>query len=612
MKFTTTLLSCFVAGILSCATATYAEVAPLSVQGNQVLAGGKSIALEGMSLHWANTGFGAEKWHTAETVKKMKTDFNADIVRTGLSIGLDGGYDRGWTNEMARIDAVIQAAIDNDMYVIVAINAHIYRLYWSTPTEFFFQIAKKWGGYPNVIYEIYNEQPCWFDVCETSYPNIWFSVEPYATTLAQNIRHIDPDNLIIVGLPKSLQNFQSVLQKKVNVRNVAYGMHFYANSHRQPQRDALQAALNGGLALFATEWSATDASGDGVLDKTEANKWIDFLRTNKISHTGTAYHVSALSSSYLNSDGALKESGQYIKSVLANRTALPNDSTTPPTCAVHPFPTFVEAENYCTMSGVQTENTGDTGGGKNVGWIDFGDSMTYEINVPASGQYKISYRVAAKIESGFFEIRSGAQTVGTMQFAATGDWQSWKTVSHLVNLPAGKQTLTIKALSAGWNLNWLRIELGFSDSSSGAHSSGGSTSSAGSLTPIATVQAENYSAMSGIQVENTSDAEGGKNVGWIDSGDWLSYGNTPINIPTTGIYEIEFRVASLTNGGNFNFEEAGGTPVHTSITFPATGGWQTWVSVKKRITLTAGTHKFGLKANSSGFNINWFKISKVN
>jgi endoglucanase len=606
MKFTTTLLCSLVAGILSCATTSYAEVAPLSVQGNQVLVGGKSIALEGMSLHWANTGFGAEKWHTAETVKKMKTDFNADIVRTGLSIGLDGGYDRGWTNEMARIDTVIQAAIDNNMYVAVGYNAHIYRLYWSTPTEFFFQIARKWGGYPNVIYEIYNEQLCWFNICHPSYPDIWYSVEPYATTLAQNIRFVDPDNLIIVGLPKSLQNFQSVLQKKVNVRNVAYGMHFYANSHRQTQRDALQAALNSGLPLFATEWSATDTSGDGALDKTEADKWINFLRSNKISHTGLAYHDSALSSSYLNGDGSLKESGHYIKSVLANPISLPNDdSTPPPTCPRYTFPTFIEAEYFCTMSGVQTENTSDAGGGKNVGWIDFGDSMSYQIEVPTAGKFKISYRVAGMSESGFIQLNSGAQSLGTLQFAATGNWQAWQTVSHEVNLPAGKQTLTIKALSGGWNLGWFKAEpvltipCTFLDCPE-------------KLTPIATIEAEAYSAMSGIQVENASDAGAGKNVGWIDSGDWLSYSNTPINIPATGIYEIEFRVASLTNGGNFNFEEAGGSPVHTSITFPATGGWQTWVSVKKRITLTAGTHKFGLKANSSGFNINWFKISKVN
>ncbi len=202
-------------------------------------------------------------------------------------------------------------------------------------------------------------------------------------------------------------------------------------------------------------------------------------------------------------------------------------------------------------------------------------------------------------------LNSAAQSLGTLQFAATGNWQAWQTVSHEVNLPAGKQTLTIKALSGGWNLGWFKAEpvltipCTYLDCPE-------------KLTPIATIEAEAYSAMSGIQVENASDAGAGKNVGWIDSGDWLSYSNTPITIPETGIYEIEFRVASLTNGGNFNFEEAGGSPVHTSITFPATGGWQTWASVKKRVTLTAGTHKFGIKANSSGFNINWFKLRKVN
>ena len=37
------------------------------------------------------------------------------------------------------------------------------------------------------------------------------------------------------------------------------------------------------------------------------------------------------------------------------------------------------------MSGVQTENTADTGGGLNVGFIDFNDWLEYEITVPSSG-----------------------------------------------------------------------------------------------------------------------------------------------------------------------------------------------------------------------------------
>ena len=69
---------------------------------------------------------------------------------------------------------------------------------------------------------------------------------------------------------------------------------------------------------------------------------------------------------------------------------------------------------------------------------------------------------------------------------------------------------------------------------------------------IATLQAESYSQMSGIQTQTTSDTGGGLNVGWIDVNDWMSYQNTPVTIPATGTYRIEYRVASQNGIRNMN------------------------------------------------------------
>jgi hypothetical protein len=49
------------------------------------------------------------------------------------------------------------------------------------------------------------------------------------------------------------------------------------------------------------------------------------------------------------------------------------------------LPGKIEGEDFSDMSGVQTENTSDAGGGLNVGWIDDGDWMDYQINVLSSG-----------------------------------------------------------------------------------------------------------------------------------------------------------------------------------------------------------------------------------
>ena len=127
----------------------------------------------------------------------------------------------------------------------------------------------------------------------------------------------------------------------------------------------------------------------------------------------------------------------------------------------------------------------------------------------------------------------------------------------------------------------------------------------------ATLQAEAYSHMNGVQLENTSDTGGGQNVGWIDANDWMAYSNSPVNITTSGAYDIEYRYASPSGGGNITFEEAGGTPSFGSITLPSTGGWQTWATIKQRVTLSAGVHRFGIKVNAGGFNLNWFRIVPV-
>jgi hypothetical protein len=141
-------------------------------------------------------------------------------------------------------------------------------------------------------------------------------------------------------------------------------------------------------------------------------------------------------------------------------------------------------------------------------------------------------------------------------------------------------------------------------------SSSSSSSSSNSQAPLATVQAESYGYMSGVQTETTSDTGGGLNLGYIDTGDWMSYDTTSITLPATGSYIIEFRVASATGGGVLGFEESGGTPSYALVAIPNTGGWQNWTTVRTTVTLTAGVHKFGIKANVGGWNLNWFRITR--
>ncbi|MDF2192119.1 carbohydrate-binding protein [Paraflavitalea sp. CAU 1676] len=136
---------------------------------------------------------------------------------------------------------------------------------------------------------------------------------------------------------------------------------------------------------------------------------------------------------------------------------------------------------------------------------------------------------------------------------------------------------------------------------------GSSTTCTGTYNAVpATIQAEAYCAMSGIQTEACTDAGGGQDVGYIDAGDWLGY---RINVPTAGSYTIQYRIASQSGGGNIRLERFGGGTVFGTLAVPSTGGWQTWQTISHTVTLPAGQQEIGLAAVAGGFNLNWISIT---
>jgi hypothetical protein len=120
-----------------------------------------------------------------------------------------------------------------------------------------------------------------------------------------------------------------------------------------------------------------------------------------------------------------------------------------------------------------------------------------------------------------------------------------------------------------------------------------------------TVQAESYSAMNGIQTENTTDAGGGQNVGWIDANDWMDYS---VNVSTAGSYTVSFRVASGGAGGQLQLRNSGGTALAT-VSVTGTGGWQTWTTLTATANLSAGTQTLRLYAVGGGYNVNWVQFA---
>ena len=280
-------------------------------------------------------------------------------------------------------------------------------------------------------------------------------------------------------------------------------------------------------------------------------------------------------------------------------------------------PAVMEAEEYASSSGTALETTYDTGGGSNVKSIDAGDYVNFSninVNLPSTGTYVISYRVSS-VDGGSISFNNeGSRTtnIDTITVPKTGGAQTWVTVQRTVSLKSGAHYFSIKGVSGSVNLNWIKIEAAGTSSSSTSSSASSTPPTAASTNPTVlspiTIQAENYSAMSGVYNEATTDVGGGQDTGNINTGDWMKYANTNVTIPVTGVYKVTYRVASLSAGGTLALTELATGAVLNTVSILVTGGWQNWVDVTSTVTLSAGNHTFGLKATAGGFNVNWFRI----
>ncbi|MEJ2056028.1 MAG: glycoside hydrolase family 3 C-terminal domain-containing protein, partial [Calditrichaceae bacterium] len=123
------------------------------------------------------------------------------------------------------------------------------------------------------------------------------------------------------------------------------------------------------------------------------------------------------------------------------------------------IPGKIEAEDYFDMSGIQTENTTDAGGGLNVGYIDDGDWMSYRINALQSSYYRIILRVASESSGGLIQFKKDGEVLADVDVPVTGAWQSWTDVVTFIYLDAGVTELQLYADKGGFNVNWLNFEM---------------------------------------------------------------------------------------------------------------------------------------------------------
>ncbi len=117
--------------------------------------------------------------------------------------------------------------------------------------------------------------------------------------------------------------------------------------------------------------------------------------------------------------------------------------------------TVINGPDFYEMEGVQAENCAE--GGQNVGWIDTGDWMKYDIDVNQAGNYLAMFRVASQ-PGGWASAQLDTQTPETIFWKAdimTGAWQNWTTISTNIYLTKGTHSLFFAGDRV--NLHWIKL-----------------------------------------------------------------------------------------------------------------------------------------------------------
>lgn len=281
---------------------------------------GNIIQLRGVSTHGISW---FPDYVNYDAFATLRDGWGANVVRIAMYPEEYNGYLSGGDKAALKqiIDNGVNYATELGMYVII--DWHVLNYAPSRHTQeacdFFAEMASKYSGHDNVIYEICNE-PVGAD---------WNSdIKPYAETVIGTIRQFDDHALILVGTNTWSQDVDSVVGNTLDDGNVMYVAHFYAGTHKENIRNKISTALNAGVPVFISECSICDASGNGGIDYASAKEWLDFMNSNQLSFIAWSLSNKAETSALISSgcsaksgwsDGDLSETGRWFKSAISGR-----------------------------------------------------------------------------------------------------------------------------------------------------------------------------------------------------------------------------------------------------------------------------------------------------
>ena len=208
----------------------------------------------------------------------------ASVRETGANLLRLVFLPQHFVNDRSTIEqvyGVIDACVANDMYIIV--DWHVIKdgdpnIYASEAIEFFSSIAERYGDVSNVLYEICNEP----NNSDADYGRDWQQIKEYSAKVIPAIRSIDPNSLIICAMPHSCTAADMVVADPLGYDNIMYAFHGAAGGIEYVL-EMLHVAVDAGLPIFATEFSALDPNDGDVLPVFLRDAYIDAFEAHEIS-----------------------------------------------------------------------------------------------------------------------------------------------------------------------------------------------------------------------------------------------------------------------------------------------------------------------------------------
>lgn len=295
---------------------------------------GAEVQVRGMSLYWSLMSEAMEFW-TEEGITTMVNDMNIQIVRAAMAAGTENwgdewndiplkGYSSDPTNQKSFVKNVVEAAIKNDIYVIIDWHTMGTDGNTTKAVEFFEYAAKEFGGYDNVIFEVWSEPTS----VELS------TVTTHANTVIAAIRKYS-DNLVLVGSPSwsAQPNACATAAIQDSEKNYACTLHFYAGTNLVggTYDAAAEQAMSSGVPVFVSEWGTVNSDGTSGYNESSSRAWSAWMNQNNISWTNwSASKIQEGSAAFTSS--ATKISLQYTTSGSLVKSFLATNPTTYTAC----------------------------------------------------------------------------------------------------------------------------------------------------------------------------------------------------------------------------------------------------------------------------------------